>query len=209
MVFSRLDLPPAKALEVVLRARLAAFVERHPKPATAWACTVVARGPKGVKRPPETETVFVIDPVPAELEKDPVAVSMTRMLLERGDPIDVDWDGTRQEAGEALTMLDALEGSAALEGFDEDDAPEADQDEEETLFERVLEAMLDASEDMERGLELKEAIEEASPKARAWMEYVVRNNNVASDEMVDRALQLEPATAARVHEEIEALLAEL
>ena len=134
---------------------------------------------------------------------------MTRMLLERANPIDVDWGGRRQEAGEALSMLDALEGSAHLEGYEEDDSGDNLDDDEETLFERVLEAVLEASEDMERGIELKEAIEEASPKARAWMEHVVRNNNVASDEMVDRALQLEPGTAARVHEEIEALLAEL
>ena len=64
MVFSRLDLQPAKALEVVLRARLSAFVEGHPEAATPWACTVVAKGPKGVKRPPETVTVFVIESRP-------------------------------------------------------------------------------------------------------------------------------------------------
>jgi hypothetical protein len=129
---------------------------------------------------------------------------MLRALLKQCDPIEVDW-GTRQPAAEMLEMLQDFTMEPRLFPEESSDEP---TEEGEDLFERVLEAMHAASEDMERGAELREAIRESSPQARAWMEHVVRTN-VRSDAMVDQALGLVSPAADRVHKEIEALLAEL
>jgi hypothetical protein len=209
LVFSRLEPTTAQALEVVLGAKLAAFLEDHPDKETAWKLSVMARGQKGRAGPEGTKTIFRIDDTAEDLEDDPIAVTMMRVLLERCEAIEVDWEAMRQPGDEALSMLEQMDGEPGLYDLGESQPADTEpEDDEEGLFEQVLEAVLEASEGLERGMELKEAISEASPQARAWMEYVVRNN-VRSDAMVDQAIGLVPPASDRVHREIEAMLAEL
>ena len=202
LVFSRLDPAAAKALCEALAAKLTAFLDDSGAE-TEWSCSTMSRVPKGTQRPEGTASIFKVD---ADPETDPVAATMLQLLLEQSDPLEVDW-GSRQPAEEVIEMLADFECEPRLLG--ERAARSVSTEEEETLFERVLEAVVAASEDLERGMELKEAIGEASPQARAWMEHVVRNSNVRSDEQVDQALGLPAPMAERVHREIEAMLAEL
>ena len=200
LVFSRLDPATAKALEVALAGKLEAILDENPGRETAWNCAAIAKAPKGVEKPKDTKSIFKIDEPAEELEADAVAMAMMRFLLDRCEPIAVDWGegAPRQTAEDARAMIDDLHI----------DDPLLEEEEEAALFERVLEAVLAASEDLERGMELKEAIQEASPQARAWMEHVIRNQ-VASDEAVDRVLRLDPDISKRVHQEIEDLLEDM
>jgi hypothetical protein len=198
LVFSRLDPTAAKALSDILAQELEEFLAGSGS-ATEWSCTATKSGPKGTAKPEGTESVYKID---ADPETDPIAASMLRALLERCDPIEVDW-GTRQPAAEMLDMLRDFDAEPGLFPAESNEPAE----DAEQLFERVLEAVHAASEDMERSAEMKEAIREASPQARAWMEHVVRHN-VRSDNAVDTALDL-GAKADAVHREIEAMLEEL
>jgi hypothetical protein len=202
LVFSRLELPKAKSLCEALGAKLVEFLEYSGKE-TEWSSSASARGPKGTQRPEGTNSVLAIE---ADPETDPIAATLLRLLIEQSDPIEVDW-GTRQPADEVLEMLGEFDVEPSLLG-DDGGSAESAEEEGEDLFERVLEAVLAASEDMERSAELKEAIREASPLARAWMEHVVKSN-VRSDASVDDALGLSGTAAERVHREIEAMLAEL
>jgi hypothetical protein len=211
LVYSPQDLAAARTLDRELSDRLDDHITKNDV-MTAWTCIPSDRFPAGTTPPKGARTVYIVDDPPTDLSEDPVAVSMLRMLIERSGALAVDWGGKLQPARDALTML-------ASEPFDEvlykptvTAAPAGAAAKQarggQSLSERVLESFNAALEDMERGIELKEALEEASEPARLWLEHVVRHN-APEDAVVDAALALPPERAARIHREVEALLSDL